>query len=210
MNLVTPIVLTPVQVTVLGTPAAVTGDVAVTQTDATHFIVTVSNIHGGQGTLAIQLPAGLVSDKAGNMSDGPVTSNTVQITGLRKLNIAIAAPPAVVKLGSPVTYAVVFRNRGTQAADNVSITVSLPIGATFNPGASTAGWTAIGGGRYTMVIGTVLVSAHGTVKFAVIMPTTPPASGVAVFTASITDDLAAGKPLVTRSVTSKFSRARYH
>jgi co-chaperonin GroES (HSP10) len=208
-NLVTPVVLTPAQVQVLGVPAAVTGDVVVAQTDATHFTVTVSNIRGGQGTIAIQLPAGLVADQAGNTSDGPVTSATVQVTGLRKLNISIAPPPLLVRLGAPLTYSITYTNKGTQAADNVSITVSLPAGATFNPTASTAGWTALGGGKFKILVGSVAVGAKGKLKFAVVLPSAPPSDGQAVFTASITDDLAAGKSLVTRKVVSKFSRARY-
>ncbi|HEX3152291.1 MAG TPA: Calx-beta domain-containing protein [Gemmataceae bacterium] len=209
INLITPATLTAGQVQVVGTPATVTGDVAVSQVDPTHFTVTVSNVRGGQGSFFIRLPAGFAADKAGNVNAGPVDSATVQVTGIRKIRLAIVPPPAVLKPGQNYAYVIAYSNRGTQRADNVSIVVTLPEGATFNSALSTAGWTAIGNGQYKLGLGNLAIGAHGRVKFAVTLPATPPASDTAAFSASITDDLALGKPLATRTVSSRYNRSRY-
>jgi hypothetical protein len=206
-NLDTPVTLTPAEVTLVGTPAPIIGDVAVTPIDATHFRVTVSNIRGGAGTLAVRVAANVASDRAGNLSAAPADSATVNVTGVRRLRLAIAAPPLVYRPGAAYTYTITYRNAGTQWADGAWLVVSLPMGATFNPVKSTAGWTPIGNGRYRLDLGTLKLGQQGTAKFAIYFAN----SGVSaeVFGASISDALGAGRPLATRSVMSRFARGRY-
>ena len=137
------------------------GDVTVTKTDATHFKVTVSNIRGGQGTLGIRVAGGVAADLAGNLSTAPGGTATVNVTGARKLRVGIVAPPLYYTPGAAFTYLVTYRNAGTQAADGVVLTVTLPAGATFNAAASTPGWTPIGMAGTSWPVGSVGVGKAG-------------------------------------------------
>ena len=204
-HLATPTSLTAAQVTVLGS-GTVIGDVTVTKTDATHFKVTVSNIRGGQGTLGIRVAGGVAADLAGNLSDAPADSATVNVTGARKLRVGIVAPPLYYTPGAAFTYLVTYRNAGTQAADGVVLTVTLPAGATFNAAASTPGWTPIGNGRYQLAVGSVGVGKAGRAKFAIHFAN--PGVSAEVFTAAISDQLAGDQTLAAAQVTSRLYRSR--
>ena len=205
-HLVTPVVLSPAQVQLVGSPATIAADVAVDLVNDTQVRVRLTNIRGGSGTLAVRLPTGWATDRAGNPS--PATNSPpVAVTGSAKLRLA-AAGPAIARTGGTITYLVAYRTAGTQQADGVELIVALPAGTTFNRGGSTTGWTAIGNGRFRLKLGNLATGAHAKVRFSVVVGPTNPPNGRVVFGVSITDDLAEGIPLLNRTVVSRVARSR--
>jgi uncharacterized repeat protein (TIGR01451 family) len=94
--------------------------------------------------------------------------------------------------GTVAVYSLSYSNVGTQAATGVVITDTVPAGATFNAGASTAGWWCAGS-TCTFAVGSVAVGESGTVLFAVDIDAA--STGALANTASITDDGANGADL---------------
>ena len=81
-------------------------------------------------------------------------------TAQPKIDITAAA--------APLTYILNYANASRYTADNVVITEAVPDGTTFNAGASTAGWTQVGGtNEYTFALGTLAPWANGSVTFVV-------------------------------------------
>jgi uncharacterized repeat protein (TIGR01451 family) len=95
--------------------------------------------------------------------------------------------------GGTVAYTLSYENTGSQNATGVVITETLPTGASFNSGASTAGWADQGGGAFTFAVGSVAAGGSGSVTFAV-TANDPVAAGVTQLsnTATIADDGASG------------------
>jgi uncharacterized repeat protein (TIGR01451 family) len=204
-NLATPFTLTAGQVQFVSVTGTLTADLTVAAgPGANTWTVTVKNIRG-KGSFKLQLPAGVAADKAGNASDAPPDSATVAVSGVRKMTLAVTKP-ATVKRGGRYTYAISYANTGTQQLDGVSLTATLPAGATFDPAKSTAGWMDIGGGKYRFDVGTVAVKGKGKALFAVVMPTVIPPTRKETLTAAVYDALSGEKPLATRTVTSSYGR----
>ncbi len=205
----TPFTLTPGQVTFVSVTGTLTADIAVTHAaadPATVWTVTVKNIRGGKGSFLIRLPAGAAADKAGNVSDAPPDSAAVAVTGIRRMTVAVKYPTVVTR-GAHVRYGISYYNAGTQQTDGVSLTATLPEGATFDAAHSTAGWTDIGGRKYRLTVPLpVAARGRGTAYFAVVMPTTIPQSRRETLTAAVYDTLSGEKPLATRTVTSTYGR----
>jgi hypothetical protein len=196
-------------VQVIGAPPTVTGTVTVTKLTATTFRVTLSNIHGGMGTIQIAVAAGAAVDLAANASDGPVPSSTVNVTGIRKLAVGIVTPPARILPGSTRMFTIKAVNKGTQLSTGVSLIVRLPEHSTFLPGSSTAGWTDIGGGRFRLDIGDMSVKARRAVRFAVKFDSGAPRGERVAISAFITDSLALGTPLSSSTKFMTFGTVRW-
>lgn len=69
--------------------------------------------------------------------------------------------------GDTVVYSLNVTNTGPITATNVTLTESVPANSTFNASASTAGWTMVTTGTYTLNTGDWGPGAGGTVLFAV-------------------------------------------
>lgn len=129
----------------------------------------------------------------GDNSDTDTTPiiNTPDLT-ISKNDGGITATP-----GSTIAYTLVYTNQNGQGATGVVITDTVPANSTFNPGASTAGWTCVpnnnAGSVCTLAIGAVAGFGGGTATFAVTV-TNPVPAGVNQIsnTASIGDDGANG------------------
>ena len=115
-------------------------------------------------------------------------------------DIVVAAPDLVITKddggvsttpGGTVVYTLSYSNVGSQNATGVVITETVPANTTFNPGASTSGWseTAPGSGIYEFNVGSLPVGSSGTVDFAVTVDSTVPAGFTLVENeTSIADD----------------------
>lgn len=160
--------------------------------------------NGGSGTATLVLtvanpaPAGNTITNTVTITNGGTNTNSASDTDT--LN---AAPAFVISKtdsddsvapGDVVIYAINFTNSsvtGNQDATGVILTETVPIGATFNQSASTAGWaeTSSGSGVYKYTVGTLNSGASGSVNFAVTIKSTQ-AAGQAniVNTVLIADD----------------------
>ncbi|MEA2558998.1 MAG: hypothetical protein QOH06_502 [Acidobacteriota bacterium] len=136
------------------------------------------------------------------------TDNNVTPT-LNDVAVCFAAPPpelsitksdggASVAPGGTVSYTLTYGNNSVGGATGVVLTDTVPANATFNAGASTAGWSCTpdnnAGSTCTLAIGAVAGSSSGlTATFAVTV-INPVGAGVTQIsnTASIADDGANG------------------
>jgi hypothetical protein len=201
--------LSAANVQVIGTPAGVTGTVAITQLTATTFRVTLSNIFGGQGSIQIEVAASAAVDSAGNASDGPVLSTAAAVTGRRLMRVGIVAPPVRLLPGATQVFRINAVNRGTQLSTGVALIVKLPAYATFLPDSSTTGWTDIGGGRYRLDVGDMAAKTRQQVRFAVKFSSAIPARTRVSISAFITDDLAQGTNLWSSTRYMTFGTVRW-
>jgi uncharacterized repeat protein (TIGR01451 family) len=107
-----------------------------------------------------------------------------------------------VRPGDPITYTLSYSNVGTQGATGVVLTDTVPANTTFNPAASSPGWTCVpnnnAGSTCTKPIGGMAGGATGTAQYGVFVHVslTPPGTTI-TNTASIGDDNANGLELVT-------------
>ncbi len=204
-NALLPFTLTPAQITLVGSPVAVTANsVVVTALTATTVRVTVNDVYGGQGILRIRLAAGVVTDLAGNQSAGPVDSASVNVTGKRKLRVSHVRPPARLTAGTNFTFRIGYRNAGTQLSSGVVLEAQLPAWATFRASASDAGWVHIGGGKYQLTIGNLNVAQRGVAKFAVTYASSVPRGASTTFSARLTDYVSGSLTAVATTSTSIF------
>ncbi|MSR53795.1 MAG: hypothetical protein EXS09_10965, partial [Gemmataceae bacterium] len=204
-NALLPFTLTPAQITLVGSPVAVTANsVVVTALTATTVRVTVNDVYGGQGILRIRLAAGVVTDRAGNQSAGPVDSASVNVTGKRKLRVSHVRPPARLTAGTNFTFRIGYRNAGTQLSSGVVLEAQLPAWATFRASASDAGWVHIGGGKYQLTIGNLNVAQRGVAKFAVTYASSVPRGASTTFSARLTDYVSGSLTAVATTSTSIF------
>ncbi|HEX9987952.1 MAG TPA: Ig-like domain-containing protein [Chloroflexia bacterium] len=112
-----------------------------------------------------------------------------------------------VRPGDPITYTLSYSNVGTQGATGVVLTDTVPANTTFNPAASSPGWTCVpnnnAGSVCTKLIGGMAGGATGTAQYGVYVNVslTPPGTTI-TNTASIGDDLANGAEPVTSNNTA--------
>jgi uncharacterized repeat protein (TIGR01451 family) len=95
--------------------------------------------------------------------------------------------------GGVIAYTLSFANNGNQAAVGAVLTDTVPVGTTFNAGASTAGWVCVpgtgAGSVCTLAIGAVGAGASGSAIFAVTVDNpVPPGFTLVANTATIADD----------------------
>ena len=98
--------------------------------------------------------------------------------------------------GQCTTYTLNVGNFGTQAATNVIVTETIPIGGTFNPALSDPAWTNVGGGVYQYSILSLPAGASFNVNLSVLI-NNPAVAGqtLIINTATITDDGTNGSDL---------------
>jgi uncharacterized repeat protein (TIGR01451 family) len=90
--------------------------------------------------------------------------------------------------GGIVLYKISYSNIGTQNADGVVITETLPANTTFNSTFSFGAWDDEGGGQITLPIGSLPAGGSGTATFAVTVNSPLPGGVTQVFnTVSIAD-----------------------
>jgi uncharacterized repeat protein (TIGR01451 family) len=126
----------------------------------------------------------------GNNSD----NDTTPVVATPDLVIAKDDGGITTAPGNTVVYGITFSNVGNQTATGVVITETVPVGSTFNAGASTPGWACVpsnaAGSSCSLAIGSVAgAGAGGAANFAVTVDN-PLAAGIdqLVNTTSIGDD----------------------
>ena len=145
------------------------------------------------GTPAIERTG---ADGAGGALNDYAVATTVTVT-VSGIDMAITKSDgqALATAGATRTYTLGYTNNGNQSATGVVITEHVPVGATFNSAASTAGWSCPNGSAagtactHAAGTGTVAGGGSGSVNFAITV-VDPIASGLTQIsnTATIADD----------------------
>ncbi len=132
-------------------------------------------------------------------SDSAVTPSLADVTTCYaaltppELSLSKSDGDVSVSPGGTVAYTLSYANNGGQIASGVVITEQVPANATFNAGASTAGWSCTpnnnAGATCTLSVPNVIGAGSGTATFAV-TAVNPVATGVTQLsnTASIAND----------------------
>jgi len=164
------------------------------------FAVTVDNPVAA-GVVELSNTASIADDGSGGPDPNPgdnVDTDTTPVDAAPDLVIAKDDGGASPLPGDTLVYALTYGNAGTQDATGVELTEVVPGSTTFDPAASTAGWTCVpdpgAGSVCTLAIGDLGGGGGGgSASFAVVLdnPWTP---GVVELenTASIADDGANG------------------
>ncbi len=181
----------------IGTLAARGGSVTIT------FRVTINN----------PLPAGVVevsnqgTVSGSNFPATPTDDPDTAPAGDPTVTPVVAAPDLAISKsdggataipGATISYTLTYRNVGNQGATGVTLTDLVPPNTTFNPAASTPGWTCVPdnnpGSACTFTIASLDGGgASGTVTFALtVADPLPPGVSLVTNTATITDDAANG------------------
>jgi uncharacterized repeat protein (TIGR01451 family) len=161
------------------------------------FSVTVVNPVAA-GVTQITVGASIADDNANGPDSVPannVAGDTTPLTAQPDISLGKSDGGASVAPGGTVTYALTYSNVGDQGATGVVLTETVPANTTFNPGASTAGWTCVpdnnAGSTCTLAIAGELAGggASGSANFAVTVVDPVPAGVTQISnTASAADD----------------------
>jgi len=118
------------------------------------------------------------------------SSNTAATPALSDATVCYAAAPPDLSLtasdggvtvapGGTVSYTLAYANAGGQDATGVTLSETVPAHASFNAGASTAGWSCTpdgnAGSTCTLAVGSVAVGTNGSATFAVTLDNPLPA-----------------------------------
>jgi uncharacterized repeat protein (TIGR01451 family) len=156
-------------------------------------------------TVVDPIPVGVtqVSNTASVADDGTngpdptpannTSSDTTPVVAAPDMTIAKSDGGTTTSPGGTVVYALAYANTGNRGASGVVLTDVVPASTTFNPGASTAGWSCTpnnnAGSSCTLAVGTVAAGGNGSASFAVTVVSPAPAGLDAVSnTATVTDD----------------------
>jgi len=164
------------------------------------FAVTVANPVAA-GVTQISNTASIADNGANGTDPTPGNnsgSDTTPLTGAPDLSVTKSDGGASVAPGGTASYTLTYANAGNRCASGVVLTETVPANATFNSGASTAGWVCApnnnAGSTCTLAIGALAAGGgNQTATFAVTVAN-PVAAGVTQIsnTASIADDGANG------------------
>ena len=165
------------------------------------------------GTLTLLLTVQVNSALASGISDVTipvsVTHNSIEPTPANNSAAdtdSLAAAPDLrltktdftnsISPGQGTIYTLNVGNFGTQAATNVVVTETIPIGGTFNPALSDSAWMNVGGGVYQYSIISLPAGASFNVNFSVLINDPALAGQTQVInTATIADDGGNGSDL---------------
>lgn len=109
------------------------------------------------------------------------------------LSISKSAGGIIAQPGQLLVYTLTYTNTGGQTATGVVLLESLPANTTFNPGASTPGWSPVGN-NFIFNVGSVAPGSNASILFAVnVNVNLPPGSDNLVNIAIIGDDNSHGE-----------------
>ncbi|MES2572115.1 MAG: hypothetical protein V4710_18920, partial [Verrucomicrobiota bacterium] len=138
-----------------------------------------------------------ISDDGANGID-PAANNTQTdtntISASPDLGVTINDGGVAPVPGGSLTYTVNYANNGNRSVTGATLTVTLPGGTTFDPSASTPGWSPVSGNTYQLSLGTLNGGgASGSAAFAVKV-INPATAGLETLSASVSiaDDGANG------------------
>jgi uncharacterized repeat protein (TIGR01451 family) len=113
-------------------------------------------------------------------NDATRAKTTVQAEA--DLSVRTSDTPDPVKAGQPLTYTLTVENEGPSTANSVSVTDTLPGGATNPVVTASQGNCTPGGGSITCAVGTLASGATATITVALTAPAT---AGIAADTATV-------------------------
>ena len=163
------------------------------------FAVTVDNPVPA-GVTQVSNTASVADDGANGPDPTPANntaSDTTPITAAPDLTLTKSDGGATTTPGGTVAYTLGYANVGTRGATGVFLSETVPANATFNPGASTAGWSCVPdnnpGSACTLNVGSLVAGGSGNATFAVTVVSPVPAGVSQVSnTAGVADDGANG------------------
>jgi uncharacterized repeat protein (TIGR01451 family) len=165
---------------------------------ATFAVIVDSPVPAGVAEIS---NTGTVADDGTNGADPTpgdnASTDTTPVTAAPDLAIVKDDLGASVTPGGTVTYTLSYSNVGDQGATGVTLTDTVPANATFNPGASTAGWACVpdnnAGSACTLAVGALAAGGSGSAAYAVTVADPIPAGVTEVSnTATVADDGANG------------------
>ena len=134
-------------------------------------------------TVVDPIPVGVtqVSNTASVADDGTngpdptpannTSSDTTPVVAAPDMSITKSDGGVTTTPGGTVAYTLAYANVGNRGATGVVLTDVVPVSTTFNPGASTAGWTCApnnnAGSTCTLAIGSVAAGTGGSAVYAV-------------------------------------------
>lgn len=137
------------------------------------FAVTVVNPVAA-GVTQLSNTASLADDGTHGADPTPANnsaSDTTPVDATPDLNVSKSDGGASVAPGGGVSYSLTYANAGNQGATGVILAETVPANTTFNPGASSAGWTCApnnnAGSNCTLAIGSLAGGGNGMASFAV-------------------------------------------
>jgi uncharacterized repeat protein (TIGR01451 family) len=145
-----------------------------------HFNVTVSSTPGEYFNDA----SGEAANGYTVLPSGP-TARIEVVASSADLSLTKSDSPDPVTVGQELTYTITVSNAGPDAAQNVSVTDTLPAGVTFGSASASQG-TCSGTATVTCSLGTIAASGSATVTIKV----TPTAAGTLSNTASVSSTTA--------------------
>ncbi|MEM9301992.1 MAG: hypothetical protein AAGE01_07765 [Pseudomonadota bacterium] len=124
--------------------------------------------------------SGTVMDDGSNGTDLNPVDNTamgvIELDASAELSLTKTDDRAIAVPGETLVYRLILRNLGTQPANDVTLVETVPEGTTFDPVASTAGWSC-SGADCTLAIATVGPESETTILFGVTV-NSPAAEGL--------------------------------
>jgi uncharacterized repeat protein (TIGR01451 family) len=177
-----------------GTPQALDHVLVNTIARALNTRIAVARVNADFPELPASAFAGNAAIPERNSDHDPVVA---YFTSAPDLAITKSDGGASVTPGGTVAYTLSYANNGGATATGVVLTETVPVNTTFNPGASTPGWSCTpdnnAGSTCTLAVGAVNAGGNGTATFAVTVAN-PVGAGVTQIsnTASIADDGANG------------------
>lgn len=159
------------------------------------FAVTVANPPTA-GTTQISNTASVADDAANGADPTPAdntAADTTPLGGAPDLTLTKTASSGFATPGGTIAYTLAYANVGDRTATGVALTDTVPANTTFDPVASTAGWSCLpdgnAGGVCTLSLGALAPAASGSATFAVIVASPLGAGFTSISnTASIADD----------------------
>ena len=126
--------------------------------------------------------------------DDNTSTDTDELIAAPDLAVVKDSSVTEVRAGQSVTYTLAYTNKGTQDANGVTLSDSLPLGMGFNAAAN-PGWT-LNGTTLSYTVGNVAVGASGTVSLVLVADATFAAGQASVInTVAIADDGSNGPDL---------------
>jgi uncharacterized repeat protein (TIGR01451 family) len=168
------------------------GDLAPGESGTVQFAVTVNSpLPTGVSQIANAVVIAATNEPPANQGNN-TGSDTTPVNAAPDLVITKTDNDNSVAAGGSVTYTISYSNVGTQDATGVTITETLPPGATIHPSNLVGNggiWTQIAPSQFRTTIGNLNAGVNGTVSITLVAPN-PVANGVEQWTntAVIADD----------------------
>ncbi len=169
------------------------GSLAIGASGSQTFAVTVVNPLAAGVTQASNTAAIGSSGVDFNLADN-TASDTTPLNAAPDLSLSKDDGRTSIKPGETAAYTLSYANNGDQGATGVALSETVPANTTFNPGASTAGWSCApdnnAGSACTLTIGALNGGgASGSATFAVTVVKPAPAGVTQISnTANVADD----------------------